>query len=33
MMNNLNLKLDLVEYLKDPINSVKKIAETSPFYL
>lgn len=31
--NHLNLKLELLEYLKDPVASIKKIGTTSPYYL
>jgi hypothetical protein len=30
--NHLALKLELIEYLKDPIQSIKKITNTSPYY-
>jgi hypothetical protein len=30
---HLTLKLELVEYLKEPLLSIKKIANTSPYYL
>lgn len=30
--NHLSLKLELVEYLKEPAQSIKKIANTSPYY-
>ena len=30
--NHLGLKLELLEYLKDPIQSIKKINNTSPYY-
>lgn len=33
MTNSLNSKLELVEYLRDPINSIKKVPENSPQYL
>ena len=30
--NQLGSKLELVEYLKDPLQSIKKFTNTSPFY-
>ena len=31
--NHLNLKLELIEYLRDPVVSIKKITNSSPYYL
>lgn len=33
MVNDLNAKLELIEYLKDPAASITKVPATSPFYL
>lgn len=30
---HLSLKLELIEYLREPLQSIKKIAATSPYYL
>ena len=32
-LNKLSSKIELVEYLKDPLNGIKKVTEASPFYL
>jgi len=31
--NHLSLKLELLDYLKEPLVSIKKITNTSPYYI
>ncbi len=32
MTNHLNFKVELAEYLKEPLQSIKKVGNTSPYY-